>query len=92
MQPQVLRLFTCGILLGPAVALQSLPLPIDTVSNIGLGVWIENIAVRSSGEILAVGLTPNLFQINPLGNTTPVIVETFPGPNYRHRRIDRDLA
>ena len=80
MQPQVLRLFTCGILLGPAVALQSLPLPIDTVSNIGLGVWIENIAVRSSGEILAVGLTPNLFQINPLGNTTPVIVETFPAP------------
>ena len=41
--------------------------------------WIENIAVRLSGEILAVGLTPNLFQINPLDRTA-VIVHTFPSP------------
>ena len=73
------------LILGPAFigsvyALQSLPLPVEVVSNIGLGVWIENIAVRESGPILGVGLTPNLFQVNPLGDTAPVIVETFPSP------------
>jgi hypothetical protein len=55
-------------------------LPVEVVANIGLGVWIENIAVRPNGEILAVGLTPNIFQVDPLGNTTPVVVTTLPPP------------
>ena len=68
------------VFLGSVHALQSLPLPVQVVSNIGLGVWIENIAVRVSGPILGVGLTPNLFQVNPLGDTKAVIVHTFPSP------------
>ena len=60
---------------------QTLPLPAITVSNFGLGVWIENIRVRATGEILAVGFTsPTLHQVNPLGNTAPVAVYTFPAP------------
>jgi hypothetical protein len=68
------------IFLESVYALQSLPLPVEVVSNIGLGVWIENIAIRQSGPILGVGLTPNLFQVNPLGDTTAVVVKTFPEP------------
>mgnify|MGYP001562270590 CR=1 FL=1 len=41
---------------------------------------IDNIAARANGQILAVGLTPNLFQVDPLGDATAAIVATFPSP------------
>ena len=46
-----------------ASALTTPPLPVSTVVDFGLGFWIENIRVRSSGEILAVG--PFSYQVDP---------------------------
>ena len=66
----------------PILALQAPPLPVSTVSSFGLGFWIENLAVRSSGEILVVGpFNSSLYQVDPLAaKPTPEIVYTFPSP------------
>lgn len=78
---QASLLLACTSFLGSVFSQQVPPLVVQTVCNIGLGVWIENIAVQAGGEILAVGLTPNLFQVNPLiNNPTPTIVHTFSPP------------
>ena len=69
-------------LLSVAPSLHSLAsaLPVATVVDFGLGFWIENIAVRATGEILAVGpFSPTLYQMNPLLPTpTKVAVYTSP--------------
>lgn len=61
-------------------ALQPPPLPVHTVVDFGLGFWIENIRVRATGEILAVGpFSPTLYQVDPsLATPTKVAVHTFP--------------
>jgi hypothetical protein len=77
---QVLSVFTF-VLYAPVRALQPLPLPAAPVVDFGLGVWIENIRIRMTGEILTVGPTsPSLHQVNPLGNPTPVLVHNFSPP------------
>lgn len=72
--------FATLVFMSSAFSSETLTLPVETVSSIGLGVWIENIAVRSCGCILAVGLTPNIFQINPHGDSAAQIIHSFPAP------------
>ena len=66
----------------PILALQTPPLPVSTVCDFGLGFWIENLAVRYTGEILVVNpFSPSLHQVNPLAaDPTPEVVYTFPPP------------
>lgn len=82
MQPSCLLslLGVASCVYGRASTLQAPPLPVATVADFGLGFWIENIAVRASGEILAVGpFSPTLYQVNPaLATRTKVAVHTFP--------------
>ena len=63
----------------PTLGLQQTPLPVSTVVSYGLGAWVENFGVRASGKLLTVENTsPILRQVNPLDNTAPVTVYTFP--------------
>ena len=61
-------------------ALQAPSLPVHTVIDFGLGCWVENIRVRATGEILAVGpFSSTLYQVDPsLATPTKVAVHTFP--------------
>ncbi|KAI4155235.1 MAG: hypothetical protein LQ340_001122 [Diploschistes diacapsis] len=41
--------------------------------------WVENLAVRSNGQILATLFTsPQLYQVDPTGNSPASLVHTFP--------------
>lgn len=41
--------------------------------------WIENIAIRSNGQLLVTLLsTPELYQVNPTGTQEPTLVYRFP--------------
>ena len=52
---------------------------VQTVSQFGLGYWVEDLAVRPNGQILAASLEPSLYQVDPLGGP-PTTVLTFPPP------------
>lgn len=40
--------------------------------------WIENLSVRSNGQILVTLLTtPDLYQVDPLGKTKPILIQRF---------------
>lgn len=42
--------------------------------------WIENLAIRSNGQILVtLGSSPELYQVDPFGNQKPTLVYRFPG-------------
>ncbi|KAJ5974817.1 hypothetical protein N7481_008524 [Penicillium waksmanii] len=53
--------------------------PVQSVSEIGLGIWVENLAVRYTGQILAASLEPSLYQIDPAGGP-PTVLMNFPPP------------
>lgn len=41
--------------------------------------WIENIAVRSNGQLLVTLITtPELYQVDPFSKTTPQLIHRFP--------------
>lgn len=41
--------------------------------------WIENISVRSNGQILVTLLTtPDLYQVDPFGEAKPKLIQRFP--------------
>lgn len=43
------------------------------------GTWLENLAVRSSGQILTTVLSsPDLYQVDPTGSHCPTLVHHFP--------------
>jgi hypothetical protein len=58
----------------------SLPLPVHPVHQFPAGTWIENLAVRSSGEILATVLgPPQIYQVDPFSTDKPAsLIYTFP--------------
>jgi hypothetical protein len=42
--------------------------------------WIENLAIRSNGQILVtLGSSPELYQVDPFSNQEPTLVYRFPG-------------
>ncbi|KAF2157049.1 hypothetical protein K461DRAFT_283817 [Myriangium duriaei CBS 260.36] len=55
------------------------PLPATLVSAFQNGTWIENIAVRQNGLILATqDSAPRLYQVNPFESQDPVLLHEFP--------------
>ncbi|MCJ1403251.1 hypothetical protein MMC11_006474 [Xylographa trunciseda] len=56
-----------------------LPLPIHIIHEFPLGTWVENLAIRANGQILATLITaPELYQVDPSGSLPPILVHTFP--------------
>lgn len=57
-----------------------LPLPVDLVYQFPEPTWVENIAVRSNGDLLLTLLnTPSLYTITPsLPQTDPQLIYSFP--------------
>jgi hypothetical protein len=54
----------------------------QTLFQVEKGVELENIAVRSDGQLLATGIAhPVVFQFNPASDTTPTELVTIPGVN-----------
>ena len=59
-------------------AKEHLPLPVDILYEFPQGTWVENLAVRSNGQVLVTLLsTPDLYQIDPDSKTAPILVHTF---------------
>ncbi|EWZ33068.1 uncharacterized protein FOBCDRAFT_279792 [Fusarium oxysporum Fo47] len=67
--------------LGSPCAPPSLPLPASTVFQFELGSWIENLAVRASGDLLVslISPTPSIVEISGVNgaNATATLVNTF---------------
>ncbi|MCJ1376643.1 hypothetical protein MMC20_007886 [Loxospora ochrophaea] len=56
-----------------------IPLPISTIYEFPLGTWVENLAIRSNGLILAtIFSTPELYQIDP-STSSATLLASFPG-------------
>lgn len=61
------------------ISKENLPLPVSVVHEFQLGTWIENLAVRATGQILATSLTSSdLFQVDPTSIHPTTVVCTFP--------------
>lgn len=57
----------------------SLPLPVKIIHQFPVGTWIENLAVRKNGGILATALSsPQLFQVDHDAVKPIELVHTFP--------------
>jgi hypothetical protein len=53
--------------------------PIQTIYEFPNETWVENIAVRSSGELLLTLITaPDLYQLNPSSPTEAILIHSFP--------------
>lgn len=86
--PSLLRtLFT---VLTAALAVSAWPRPSKSISNLTVSVlhdfgypsWLENLAIRSSGEILTTRMdTPALYQVDP-HTGTPVEIATWNGKQW----------
>lgn len=54
-------------------------LPVEIIHQFPIGTWVENLAVRSNGQILATILSaPQLYQVDPDGKGDPILIHTFP--------------
>ena len=55
------------------------PLSVETVYNFPNGTWIENLAIRSNGQIIATEDTPKprVYQIDPFGSHQPILLHEF---------------
>ena len=52
---------------------------IQTIYEFPNETWVENIAVRSSGQLLVTLITtPDLYQVNPFSSEPATLVHTFP--------------
>lgn len=57
---------------------QPLPLPVEVVHEFPHPTWLENLAVRSNGKVLATLLTsPDIYQIEPFTREDPILVHHF---------------
>lgn len=57
-----------------------LPLPTHTLHQFPKPSWIENLAVRSNGQLLLTVLTsPNLYLLDPSESSKPALVHSFEG-------------
>jgi hypothetical protein len=60
-------------------ALPSSKFPIQTIYEFPNETWVENIAVRASGELLVTTITtPTLYQVDQFVPTTANLIHTFP--------------
>ena len=54
-------------------------LPVHVIHEFPHGTWVENLAVRSNGQILAtIATAPELYQVDPTSTNPPILVHTFP--------------
>jgi hypothetical protein len=59
--------------------IKHLPLPSHVVHEFPSSTWVENIAVRSSGELLvSIVTSPDLYYIDPASPSTPALIASFP--------------
>lgn len=66
----------------PTVAISSSQWPTDLkvkqLANFGPSPWIENLAVRHSGEVLATKmLDPRILQVDPDGKLPPIVIHSW---------------
>jgi hypothetical protein len=66
----------------PTVAISSSQWPTDLkvkqLANFGPSPWIENLAVRHSGEVLATQmLDPRILQVDPDGKLPPIVIHSW---------------
>jgi hypothetical protein len=53
--------------------------PIQTIYEFPNETWVENIAVRSSGQLLVTIITtPDLYQVDPFSSSPATLVHSFP--------------
>ena len=66
---------------------------VRTVYQFPNGTWLENIAVRTNGQLLLSFLTaPDLYQIDPSTSEAPVLIHRFPGTGTLGiAEIDQDV-
>lgn len=65
-----------------SAAISACPSPTDLkvkqLANFGSSSWIENLAIRSSGEVLGAELlNPRLWQVDPNGRVQPIVVHNW---------------
>lgn len=68
-------------LIHPAVRAATYPPTITTIHDFPLGTWVENLAVRANGQILATLLTtPQVYQVDPDPSSAhpATLAHTFP--------------
>ena len=54
------------------------PLPEHLIYNFPAETWIENLAVRSNGQIIATEeLRPRVYQVDPFGTREPILLHEF---------------
>ncbi|PHH62672.1 hypothetical protein CDD81_6818 [Ophiocordyceps australis] len=68
-----MRLTTLVALLAGSATAQNTTLPSRTITQFPVGVWIENIAVRSNGNLMLTSLTPNasVYQVSNPASSSP---------------------
>src|SRR5437762_692546 len=58
----------------------SLPLPIRTLHQFPKPSWVENLCVRSNGQLLLTVLTsPDLYLLDPSEPSQPILIHSFEG-------------
>ncbi|KAL9116026.1 MAG: hypothetical protein Q9227_000394 [Pyrenula ochraceoflavens] len=66
----------------PPVTASSLPACVTPIWQFQPGTWLENLAVRSSGQILVNDLAaPSMYQLDPTPGTPPVLAANISGPS-----------
>lgn len=56
-----------------------LPLPVDLIYEFPPGIWCENLAIRSNGQILVTVTTaPVLYQVDPRKERAAILLYSFP--------------
>ncbi|CAM6129036.1 unnamed protein product [Calypogeia fissa] len=66
-----------AVTLFPQKDLPPLPLPLELVYEFPNITWVENLAIRSNGEILITLAEPNLYLVNTTAKSA-TLVYTFP--------------
>lgn len=53
--------------------------PVDVVHDFPTGTWIENLAVRTNGQIIATEdiPRPRIYQVDPFGSRDPIVLHEF---------------
>ncbi|RLM00942.1 hypothetical protein CFD26_100619 [Aspergillus turcosus] len=61
-----------------SAAISPTDLKVKQLANFGSSSWIENLAVRSSGEVLGTELlNPRIWQVDPDGRVQPIVVHSW---------------
>lgn len=55
-----------------------LPLPSHLVRELPNPTWVENIAVKASGQLLTLLTVPDLYYLDPANPSDPKLMSTFP--------------